>query len=132
MASRTDPDRQIEHARESLMAHLAELHRRFRAARTRLDVSTKIAAHPLGAVGTAFALGALLGLRRGRRHQGGEVESKLPITALLGALAVRLAKELAMRGLTGAVREWWEGRQESPASEVRASYDPSLEPFLEH
>ena len=138
MQPRTDPDRLIEDARASLVAHLGELGRRFRTARARLDVPAQIAARPLASVGAAFALGALLGLRGGRKHAAPEAEeSGLPraIATLLGALAVRLVKEVAMYGATEAARGWWQGREARGApsmSEVRTSYDASIEPFLEH
>jgi hypothetical protein len=137
MEPRSDPDRLIEDARASLVAHLGELGRRFRTARARLDLPAHIAAHPLAAVGGALALGALLGLVAGRKPAPGDAAAKGGLgraaAAALGALGVRLAKELAMRGATEAARSWWEGRmREVPASEIRTSYDPTIEPFLEH
>jgi hypothetical protein len=131
MDPRTDPDRQIEEARASLVAHLGELGRRFRAARERFDVRGQIAERPLASVGAAFALGALLGLRGGGKREDREGGVGHAVGAALVALAVRLVKELAMRGATEAARGWWERRQ-AEMSEVRTSYDRSVEPFLEH
>jgi hypothetical protein len=136
MEPRSDPERQIEEARAHLVAHLSELNRRFRAARAQLDLPAHIAAHPLAAVGAAFAVGALLGLRRSsKRRKGQDAEGGLgkAVAAGIAALGLRLAKELVMRGATEAARGWWQGRQGAvSASEVRASYRPSVEPFLEH
>jgi len=138
MQPRTDPDRLIEDARASLVAHLGELARRFRTVRARLDAPAQISAHPLASVGAAFALGALLGARGGggRRREAGEGGgSRLgrAVVAALGALAVRLAKELAMRGAAEAARGWWERHQHGTSeSEFRTSYDAGIEPFLEH
>lgn len=138
MEPRTDPDRLIEDARASLVEHLGELGRRFRSARARLDLPAQIAAHPLASVGGALALGALLGFRAGRKPKpvDGDIAKAgvgSAVLAALGALGVRLVKELAMRGATEAARSWWEGRaREVPMSEVRTSYDPTIEPFLEH
>jgi hypothetical protein len=131
MQPRTDPERQIEQARESLVAHLGELGQRFKSVRTRLDLRAKIAAHPLPSVGVAFALGALLGMRGGGKR--GEADQpgfgRLALAAL-GALGVRLAKELAMRRAADAARGWWERRQQAASSEFRTSYEPGVEPFL--
>lgn len=138
MDSHSDPDRQIEDARASLVAHLGELGRRVKTARATLDVPSHIASHPLAAVGAALALGALLGTRGGRRGSAGAGDaagSGLGKAALAGlaALGVRVAKELALRGASELGRRWWEQqRQRVPASETRASYHRGVEPFLEH
>ena len=137
MEPMTDPERQIEAARAKLVAHLGELGRRLKAARARLDIPAQIADRPLAAVGAAFAVGALLGLRAsGRRRQvrapreGGLGRAVL---AGLGALTLRVAKELALRGAAQAGRTWWEQQQQqAPMSEVRTSYDRHMEPFLRH
>ncbi len=132
MQPRTDPERQIEQARASLVAHLGELRRRFKSTREQLDVRAKISAHPLPAVGVAFALGALLGLMRGggRKREPGEAGLGRAVLAALGALGVRLAKELATRRAADAAHAWWERRQQAASSEVRTSYEPGVEPFL--
>ena len=135
MEPRFDPDRQIEDARASLVAHLGELGRRFKTARARLDIPAHIAAHPLAAVGAAVAAGTLLGLRRGGRgprdvHHGGGLGRA--VMAGLAAIAVRVGKELAMRGAAEAARTWWEQHQREASSEMRTSYDPHMEPFLRH
>jgi hypothetical protein len=137
-----DPDRQIEDARASLVAHLGELGRRFKVARARLDVPAQIAAHPLVAVGAALAAGALLGLAGGGRRARARKprEPRAPnegglgraVMAGLGALAIRAAKELALRGAAQAARSLWEQHEQASASEVRTSYDPHMEPFLRH
>lgn len=136
MEPRSDPERQIEEAREALVEHLGELNRRFRVARAQLDLPAHIAAHPLAAVGAAFAAGALLGLRASvKRHKGQDSEGGLgkAITAGIAALGLRLAKEMVMRGATEAARGWWLGRQQAASpSEVRGSYRSAVEPFLEH
>jgi hypothetical protein len=135
MEPRSDPDRQIADARASLVEHLGELGRRLKVARARFDIPAQIAAHPLVAVGAAFALGALLGLRGGgdpSEHEPGEGGLGRAVMAGLAALAVRAAKELAMRGATEAARSWWEHSQQSSSSETRTSYDSHMEPFLRH
>jgi hypothetical protein len=130
MQPRTDPERQIAQARASLLAHVGELSRRFKSARERLDLRAHIAAHPLPSVGVAFAVGALLGMRGGRRREPGESGLGRIMLGALGALGVRLAKELAMRRAADAARDWWERRQQAMSSEYRTSYQPDVEPFL--
>jgi len=122
MEPRFDPEQQIEEARASLVAHLSELRHRLAAARARVDLPAKIAAHPLASVGAAFALGALLGLRGGGGRRGGPGEHRFARLAFaaLGALAVRVGKELALRGAAEAAHAWWERRQGS-SSEIRTS-----------
>lgn len=137
MQPHIDPDRQIEQARESLLAHLGELGRRLRAARERVDVRARIASHPLAAVGVAFALGALLGMRGApARPRRDAARGHLGRAALAGltALGVRAGKELALTGASHAARAWWERRSaaSSGSSEVRTSYDRDVEAFLEH
>lgn len=135
MEPRFDPDRQIEDARASLVAHLGELGRRFKAARATMDIPARIAARPLLAVGAAFAAGALLGLGRGGRgprevRPGGGLGRA--VMAGLAAIAVRVGKELAMREAAEVARNWWEQHQRQSPSEMRTSYDPHMEPFLRH
>jgi hypothetical protein len=135
MEPTTDPERQIEDAREKLVAHLGELGRRLKEARARLDFPAQIAARPLVTVGAAFAVGALLGLRAAaRRHRAEPREGGLgrAVLAGLGALTLRVAKELALRSAAQAARGWWEQHQQASMSEVRTSYDPHMEPFLRH
>ena len=64
----TEDDRRVEQAKESLMARVDELGRRFKEAREKLDIKSHIEAHPLIAVGAALALGALIGIPGGGRR----------------------------------------------------------------
>lgn len=107
-----DVDRTIEAARASLVEHMSELGRRFKAARGKLDVPARIAAHPLAAVGVAFALGALLGRRRARSSSGdGEAPGAGRLAlAGLGALAFRIMRDAALREASGAAMRWWDRR----------------------
>jgi hypothetical protein len=136
MEPRTDPDRHIEDARASLVAHLGELGRRFRAAREQLDVPAHITAHPLAAVGAALALGALLGFRGGSKRKHDDESRSLGRAALAGlvALGVRAAKDVAMRRFTDVAQEWWMQRQQAQASTGYAtSYNRGrAEPFFDH
>lgn len=143
MEVRTDPDRHIEDARASLVAHLGELGRRFRTARAQLDAararlevpSQRIAANPLPAVGIALAAGALLGgLRGGSRHRDSAPERGLVRAAFAGLLALgfRAAKDLAMRRFADVAQDWWTQRQQGSSSEYRTSYNRGVEPFFDH
>jgi hypothetical protein len=131
MQTRFNPEHQIEEARASLVAHLSELRHRLVAARARVDLPAKIAARPLAAVGAAFALGALLGMRGGggrRRGEPSEHRFTRLIFATLGALAMRAGKELALREATEAAHRWWERRQ-AASSEGQTSYERGGEPL---
>jgi hypothetical protein len=126
-----DADRLVEQAKESLMSRVEELSRRFKDAKNKFDVEAQIAAHPLPAIGIAFAIGAVFALAGGRKHTpdahrgiGGAM------MAGLGALAMRMLKDVALGQLSGAARAWMEGN--ATDGERTASRDRSVESFLEH
>jgi hypothetical protein len=110
-----ESDREIEDAKASLMARVEELGRRIQDARHKLDVPAHIAAHPKLAVGVAFALGALFGLAGGGKPRARE--DNLPgqreqrgmgglVTAVLGALIMRVMKDFALGQVSTAAKEW--------------------------
>lgn len=134
MEVRTDPDRHIEDARASLVAHLGELGRRFRTARAQLDVPAHISSHPLPAVGVAFAVGALLGMRGAAKRRDPDAGGGLVRAAFAGLLALgfRAAKDLAMRRFADVAQDWWMQRQQGSSSEYRTSYNRGVEPFFDH
>ena len=130
----TEDDRRVEQAKESLMARVDELGRRFKEAREKLDIKSHIEAHPLIAVGAALALGALIGIPGGGRRStpaADDVERGVGavIAAGLAGIAIRVAKDFAIRHLAGVAKDWWDKQGES---EVTASRDPSVEAFLRH
>ncbi|HWU89482.1 MAG TPA: hypothetical protein VN253_19610 [Kofleriaceae bacterium] len=91
------------------------------------DVEARIIAHPLAAVGAAFALGLLAGLRGGRIRAA---ESPRPFrSALTGVtgLAMNVARDYVLREAADAARRWWERRNGGVPGD-----DPNLEAFLEH
>ena len=115
----TTRDRRVEDAKASLVARLEELGRRIRAARVQLDIPARIAAHPLVAVGVAFALGAVLGgIGRRTRVPDAEVKRGLggAIVAALGAFAVGALKDFAMHQVSGAASQWFERGTEDETS----------------
>lgn len=118
----------LDEARASLIARIEELGRRMHAVRARLDISAHIAAHPLAAVGAAAAVGALLGLRRRAARRSDAVERSFAgaVVAGVGALALRVAKEIAFKEVADAARGWWSSR------EAAASHDPQMEMYFEH
>jgi hypothetical protein len=127
-------DKRVETAKASLLRHLHELERRVNVARERLDIGSKIAAHPRAAVGIAFGAGVVLGLLRSTASArtvasaNGERSMGSAIIAALGALAVQGLKELVLSEGADLAKGWWGDR-----SERDASRDPkSVEPFLEH
>ena len=139
METTQDPDRRVEEARASLLAHVEELGRRIQAAKEKLDIKAHIAAHPKLAVGIAFAAGALLGFP-GKRSSSksssavptkGEVKSGLlgAAMATLGSLAFALAKNVAFHQLSGQAKTWWD---KNYGMQAEASHTRDVESFLEH
>ena len=130
-----NPDRRVAEARESLLARVEELAHRIHEAREKLDIKAHIAAHPRGAVGIAFAVGALLAFpKKGgktRSVQKAEVKGGLmgAATAAIGTLLFTLVKNVAMHQLSGMASEWWEKRS---AMEQGTSRERDIESFLEH
>jgi len=142
MATTQDPDRRVEEARASLSAHAEELGRRIQAAKDKLDIRAHIAAHPMLAVGIAFAAGALLGFpgKGSSRSKSssdsavptkGEVKSGLlgAAMATLGSLAFQLAKSVAFHQLSGQAKTWWDTNY---GMQAEASRTRDVESFLEH
>ena len=133
----TEDDRKVERAKESLMARVDELGRRIKDAREKFDIKAHIAAHPLIAVGAAFALGALVGIPGGSRRSssgsGTDEHVKRSVGAVIATgiagIAMRIAKDYAARHLAGVAKNWWDNQG---TSEVTASRDPSVEAFLRH
>jgi len=132
-----DARRRIEEATEAMRSHVEELGRRFHDVRQRIDLESRIAARPLTAVGIAFALGAVLALG-GRRRAAPEEQVQRglggAVIAGITAIAMRVAKDAAIRQLADAARRWLHEQYGTnvPDSEREASRDPSVEPFLEH
>jgi len=128
----TTPDRRVEEARASLLAHVEELGRRIHDAKAKLDIPAHIAAHPRAAVGIALAVGALLGIP-GKRVKPGVPSSDAKTgmmgaaMATLGTLAFTLMKNVAMHHLSGVAKDWWDQR-----SMENASHTTDVESFLEH
>ncbi|MBS1118079.1 MAG: hypothetical protein H6Q90_307 [Deltaproteobacteria bacterium] len=75
-----------------------------------LDLPAHVAAYPKLSVGVAFAVGALLGLRRTKRapHDVGQERRGLGslVSAALGALILRAMKTLVIGQVSAAAREW--------------------------
>jgi len=118
----------LDEARASLIARIEELGRRLHEARERLDIAAYITAHPLASVGAAAAVGALLGMRRRKPSTGEVVERSFAAAAAgaVGALALRVAKEIAFKQVADAARSWWSSR------EAAASHEPQMETYFEH
>jgi hypothetical protein len=113
MASNTtDPvvgeaDRRVEQAKASLRARIAVLERRLGDVRDRIDLPEQVRRHPLPAVGIAFALGALAGHRVARvASQVTERSFGGAVLGALGAIGLRIAREVAVMQLGRAARRW--------------------------
>ena len=122
-------DVRVEEVKAQLIARIEEIARRVHDMRSRIDVAAYVAEHPWPAVGVAFAAGALLALR-GRRRSEPVLERGTGgmITAMLGALAMRIVKDVALGQASDVLRSWWLASD----SERDASFDPSVEVFVEH
>jgi len=134
----TDTDRHIREAKDSLIAHAEEIGRRYKDVREKLDIPAHITAHPLLAAGAAFALGALLGMGgRMRVEPDGTVKRGLggAMFAALGAVAIRFAKDFAVREAAGVAKTWWHnyvGGDPGASTEHATSREPSVASFLRH
>ena len=95
----------------------------------KLDVRARsyIVAHPLTSAGAALALGALFGVRR-RRDRTGLIGLAF---AGIGGVALRIARDIAMRRLGETALSWWDDhsdREESTAPGESAE-PPDVRPF---
>jgi len=110
-----DADRRVERAKASLRARLATLEHRLDDVRERLDVAEQIRRYPLPAVGIAFALGMLTGRRGASSGSAVIVPRSLGGTAMgvLGAIALRIVREIAIMQLGRVARQWAEAPGEA-------------------
>ncbi len=133
-----EAERRAERAKASLLARLDQLKHKVSDAKHQLDVPSQIAAHPLPAVGLAFALGAVAALGRPRPvaaaapEHGQHSLRNAALTAIAG-FGLRVVREVALTQLGNAAKQWWGQQQEQldPAErEVETSHQAELEPFL--
>jgi hypothetical protein len=129
-----EADLRATRAKESLLARVEVLKRRFTDAKHRFNPQEQIARYPIQAVGAAFALGVIAGLTRRRSSAPAEAHSSLTGAALTGlaAVALRVVREVAMTQLGHAAHNWWTAREGVSSTETRGSRPPNVEPFLEH
>lgn len=129
-----EADLRATRAKESLLARVEVLKRRFNDAKHRFNPQEQIARYPIPAVGAAFALGVIAGLTRGRSSSSSPSEARSSLTgaafAGLAAVALRAVREVAMTQLAHAAHQWWTAREGASSPETRGS--PDVEPFLEH
>lgn len=119
--------------KDSVTSKIEELRTRL-AGLDRAAIEAKIIAHPLPAIGAAFALGVLVAIGT-HKPKSAENEVKRGIggamVAGLGAVAVRLLKSYAISHLGDAAKNWIGGDQTNPTERV-ASMDPAVESFVRH
>jgi hypothetical protein len=129
-----EADLRAARAKESLLARVEMLKRRFSDAKHRFNPQEQIARYPIPAVGAAFALGVIAGLTRGRSSVPGGGRSSLTgaLVTGLAAVALRVVREIAMTQLGHAAHGWWTAREGESSMEARGSRSPDVEPFLEH
>jgi hypothetical protein len=121
-------DEEIARAKESLMARMEELNRRFQSAKHKLDLEAHIAAHPIASVGVALAAGLLLGSHGARRfvveHHATDDAHPEPakatpfVSGLLVSLLVGAVKDFAFGQLTEYAKSLF-----SPPSEQKVGND---------
>lgn len=114
---------ETEAAQASLFARFKELARKLDVARETVDLRARIADRPFAAIGTALALGALVGMRKPKANAG----SGGTISAAVAAVIVKLARDYALQRLARGAMAWWSGSRE-----VGASYDSSIESMFKH
>jgi len=121
-------------AKPSLRSRAELLTHKLTDAGHRLDLHAQIARHPLPAVGIAFAVGALLGMRRsgGAMPPGSGHSVRGGAFTALAALGLHLVREVALGQLAQVARQWWSDASGGSASEVADPRTADLEPFLEH
>jgi hypothetical protein len=131
-----EADLRATRAKESLLSRIHLLKRRFTDAKQQFNPQEHIARYPIPAVGAAFALGVIAGLRRGRPGSSGDARSSLTgaVFAGLAAVALRMVREVAMTQLGHAAHDWWTARDGASAADAQAggSRMRDAEPFLEH
>jgi hypothetical protein len=129
-----EADLRATRAKESLLARVEVLKRRFSEAKHRFNPQEQIARYPIPAVGAAFALGVIAGLTRRRSSVPTEARSSLTGAALAGlaAVALRVVREVAMTQLGHAAHNWWTAHEGASSTETGGSRPRDVEPFLEH
>lgn len=110
-----DAARRAERAKASLLSRVEALKDKLGDARRKLDLPAQIAMHPLPAVGIALAIGALAGRRGARTVSAAMAERSLGATALaaIGAVGLRIVREIAISQLSRAARQWAEAPGEA-------------------
>jgi hypothetical protein len=129
-----EAEQRVERAKASLLARLELLKQKLNGAKDKLDLRAQIEHHPLPAVGIAFALGVLAGLRRTRAPTPGASARPLASAAVAGlaALGLRLMREAALIQLGSIAKQWWSEHDNVSPREARGSQMADIEPFLEH
>jgi hypothetical protein len=129
-----EAEQRVERAKASLLARLELLKQKLTDVRDKVDLKAQIEKYPLPAVGIAFALGVLAGLRRTRAAATDRSAHPVASTAIAGLAAVglRLLRELALSQLGGIAKQWWTERDAVSPREERGSHVRDIEPFLEH
>ncbi|MDQ3365107.1 MAG: hypothetical protein M3680_06740 [Myxococcota bacterium] len=140
MAHTQDEDRLVEEAKASMFARMEEIGRRVSDARHKLDIKAHIAAHPRAAFGIALGVGLLLGIPGGGKKRSDiTVDTETAknglmgaLVAMLGSLAFKLIKDVAMHQVSGAAKDWWDHREDGAAASEGQSSTRTTDPFVRH
>jgi hypothetical protein len=107
-----EADQRAERAKASLLSRVELLKHKFTDARHKLDLPAQITEHPLPAIGVAFALGMLVGLRRSPAAAiGASGGIRHAAVAALTAFGLRLVRNVALGQLAEIAKQWWSEQQ---------------------
>ena len=98
--------RESAHGEPSLGSQIDDLGRRIKDVGERFDLKAFTEAHPIVAIGAAFAVGALLGLAANHKRSPDRGIVSGAIAAMFTALAMGAVKDLAMRNVATAAKDW--------------------------
>jgi len=102
-----EADQRAERAKASLLSRVELLKHKFTDARHKLDLPAQITEHPLPAIGIAFALGMLAGLRRSPALERGAAGGvRQAAVAALTAFGLRLVRNVALGQLAELAKQW--------------------------
>lgn len=112
-----------------LSDRIEELRHRLAYALERLDLRSQVDDHPWQIVGAAALLGAWLGFAppRVKLREGKTLRVRIAdgVLSAIGAIAVRLVREAALRQVGEVAKQWWdEASRGAPPRETDVQDEP--------
>lgn len=128
-----EADQRAERAKASLLSRIELLKHKLSDARHKLDLPAQITEHPLPAIGIAFALGMMAGLRRSPSAAiGASGGVRHAAVAALTAFGLRLVRNIALGQLAEIARQWWSEQQAHNERQALPARRSGRTPSLEH